>query len=266
MPGELRPVTGQLAAGRSGALEQSRARPQFVMSAIPCCDRERAACNTQRDHEQQSGDPAAPARRRPCSPGRAAAVARARRGVVRLAAALAGLVAIVAYLFVALSRLDYPFALEWLEGNSLVEVHRILAGQPLYPAPTAGYVPDGYPPLYFAVSAAAARVLGRLVPAAAAGLPGVLARLLRAARPPGPARDGQHRGRDRRRGPVRRDLLRHRHLVRRRPGRLAVPRAEHRRPVRRPVDARHRAAPSPRECCSPPRPSPSRPGWPRASR
>jgi hypothetical protein len=78
----------------------------------------------------------------------------------RLAAALAGLVAVSAYLFIALSRLTYPFALEWLEGNSLVEVHRILAGQPLYPAPTAGYVPDGYPPLYFAVSAAAARVLG----------------------------------------------------------------------------------------------------------
>jgi hypothetical protein len=39
-------------------------------------------------------------------------------------------------------------------------VHRILAGQPLYPAPTAGYVPDGYPPLYFFVSAAVARVLG----------------------------------------------------------------------------------------------------------
>jgi len=80
--------------------------------------------------------------------------------VARLAAALAGLVAVGAYLFVALSRLTYPFALEWLEGNSLVEVHRILAGQPLYPAPTVQYVPDGYPPLYFAVSAAAARVFG----------------------------------------------------------------------------------------------------------
>jgi hypothetical protein len=77
-----------------------------------------------------------------------------------LAAALAGLVAIGAYLFVALSRLDYPFALEQLEGNSLIEVHRILAGQPLYPAPTAAYVPDGYPPLYFFASAAVARVFG----------------------------------------------------------------------------------------------------------
>jgi hypothetical protein len=79
---------------------------------------------------------------------------------VRLAAALAGLAAIGAYLFIALSRLGYPFAVEWLEGNSLVEVHRILAGQPLYPAPTAAYVPDGYPPLYFFVSAAVAHVLG----------------------------------------------------------------------------------------------------------
>jgi hypothetical protein len=78
----------------------------------------------------------------------------------RLAAALAGLVAIVAYLVIALSRLTYPFTVEWLESNSLVEVHRILAGQAVYAAPTAGYVPDGYPPLYFAVSAAAASVLG----------------------------------------------------------------------------------------------------------
>src|ERR1700749_2005972 len=82
------------------------------------------------------------------------------RSIVQLAAGLAGLVAIGAYLYIALSRLTYPFALEWLEGNSLVEVHRILAGQPLYPAPSAQYVPDGYPPLYFFISASVARVLG----------------------------------------------------------------------------------------------------------
>ncbi len=78
----------------------------------------------------------------------------------RLTVALAGLAAIGAYLFVALSRLDYPFAVQPLEGNSLVEVHRILAGQSLYPAPTAKYVPDGYTPLYFYAAAGAARVLG----------------------------------------------------------------------------------------------------------
>jgi hypothetical protein len=101
---------------------------------------------------------------RPRDAAKSAIDGRSRRQLapraVRLAVALAGLAAIGAYVFVALSRLDYPFALEPLEGNSLVEVHRILAGQPLYPAPTAGYVPDGYPPLYFLVSAAVARVLG----------------------------------------------------------------------------------------------------------
>ena len=93
---------------------------------------------------------------RPAAHGALSSAAR----VMRLATALAGLAAIAAYLFVALSRLGYPFPVEWLESNSLVEVHRILAGRPLYTAPTVQYVPDGYPPLYFAVSAGLARVLG----------------------------------------------------------------------------------------------------------
>ncbi|MDQ2813450.1 MAG: glycosyltransferase family 39 protein [Actinomycetota bacterium] len=80
--------------------------------------------------------------------------------IPRLAAALLGLAAIFTYLVVALLRLNYPFPLEYLESNSLIEVHRILTGRPLYAAPTVGYVPDGYPPLYFATSAAAASVLG----------------------------------------------------------------------------------------------------------
>ena len=78
----------------------------------------------------------------------------------RLAAALLGLAAIVTYLVIALFRLSYPFPLEYLESNSLVEVQRILTGHALYAAPTVSYVPDGYPPLYFATSAAAASVLG----------------------------------------------------------------------------------------------------------
>jgi Dolichyl-phosphate-mannose-protein mannosyltransferase len=79
---------------------------------------------------------------------------------VRLAAAFFGLAAIATYLVIAVLRLTYPFPLEYLESNSLVEVQRILSGHPLYTAPAVGYVPDGYPPLYFATSAAAASVLG----------------------------------------------------------------------------------------------------------
>ena len=41
-----------------------------------------------------------------------------------------------------------------------MEVQRILAGHALYASASVGYVPDGYPPLYFATSAAAASVLG----------------------------------------------------------------------------------------------------------
>ncbi|MFG1680918.1 glycosyltransferase family 39 protein [Nonomuraea sp. NPDC049269] len=77
-----------------------------------------------------------------------------------LLAAAAGLVAMAVYVGVAVSRLGYPYALEWLEGNSLVEVERLLTGRPLYSAPTVDYVPDAYPPLYFATSAALASVLG----------------------------------------------------------------------------------------------------------
>jgi hypothetical protein len=79
---------------------------------------------------------------------------------VRAAAALLGLAVIGTYLAIALARLTYPFTLEILESNSLVEVHRILAGQPLYAPPTVSYVADGYPPLYFALSAALGSALG----------------------------------------------------------------------------------------------------------
>ncbi len=80
--------------------------------------------------------------------------------VARVLAAMAGLAAIGVFLWTAARRLGHPYALEWLEGNSLVEVGRLLSGRPLYSAPTIGYVPDGYPPLYFVVSAGPAGLLG----------------------------------------------------------------------------------------------------------
>lgn len=80
---------------------------------------------------------------------------------MRALAAAAGLAVIGTYAGIAVARLGFPGHLEILEGNSLVEVHRILAGQQLYPAPSASYVPDGYPPLYFTVCAAVAGVLGQ---------------------------------------------------------------------------------------------------------
>jgi 4-amino-4-deoxy-L-arabinose transferase-like glycosyltransferase len=72
---------------------------------------------------------------------------------------------IVAYLVIALARIGYPFALEWMESDSLDSVRRILAGQPLYVQPSLSFTPSGYPPLYFYAAAALARVLGIGFPA-----------------------------------------------------------------------------------------------------
>jgi hypothetical protein len=77
-----------------------------------------------------------------------------------LLAAAAGAAAIAVYIGTAARRVGYPYALEWLEGNSMAEVQRLLAGKPLYCPPTVDYVADSYPALYFAVSAGLAGVLG----------------------------------------------------------------------------------------------------------
>lgn len=63
---------------------------------------------------------------------------------------------IAAYIVVAFFRLSYPFDLEWLEGNSVVHVVRILSGQSIYVKPSLEYIPYNYTPLFFYVSAVAA--------------------------------------------------------------------------------------------------------------
>lgn len=78
------------------------------------------------------------------------------KGVLLVGAALY----IVAYLGVALSRLTYPFELEWLEGVTSAHVDRVLAGQPLFVPPSLEFVPLLYPPFYYYVSAAASWLTG----------------------------------------------------------------------------------------------------------
>lgn len=65
-----------------------------------------------------------------------------------------------AYLAVALLRLRYPFDLEWMEGGSVDHVARILQFQPLYVPPQVSFIPFEYPPLYFYLSAAVAKLVG----------------------------------------------------------------------------------------------------------
>ncbi|MGH9062914.1 MAG: glycosyltransferase family 39 protein [Acidimicrobiales bacterium] len=84
----------------------------------------------------------------------------ALRSLLGLAIVAGTAAAIGVYLWIALHRDTYPFQIEWLESNSLVEVHRILHGQALYVRPNVWFVPDEYPPLYFYVSAVVAAATG----------------------------------------------------------------------------------------------------------
>jgi hypothetical protein len=82
-------------------------------------------------------------------------VAIARRMVVGLATLwIAALVVVFAL------RVGFPLELEWMEGGIVHQAHRLQAGQPIYPPPSADFVPFLYTPLYPMVLA----VLGFVLP------------------------------------------------------------------------------------------------------
>lgn len=72
-------------------------------------------------------------------------------------------IAVILFLFVALSRIQYPFAIEWLEGNTFLHVLRVLQGQPLYVAPSYDFIPLIYTPLYYYLSAPVAIATGNIM-------------------------------------------------------------------------------------------------------
>lgn len=64
------------------------------------------------------------------------------------------------YVWVALHRVGYPYELQWMEGGAVDVVHRVVQGHGIYGPPSLGFTPWPYPPLYFWVSAAVARMVG----------------------------------------------------------------------------------------------------------
>lgn len=86
-------------------------------------------------------------------------LARVTRGLSIVAAVVAGLY-VVTYLAVALLRLPYPFELEFMEGDSVDQVWRVLRGLPLYVPPSVDFVPAMYTPLYYYIGAAFSSVMG----------------------------------------------------------------------------------------------------------
>jgi 4-amino-4-deoxy-L-arabinose transferase-like glycosyltransferase len=72
---------------------------------------------------------------------------------------------LVGFVIAGVLRLSYPYPLDRMEEAAVQVVRHMLSGQPAYGPPTLTYVPVVYPPLYFALAAAAGLVTGAsLVP------------------------------------------------------------------------------------------------------
>lgn len=67
---------------------------------------------------------------------------------------------LASYLVVALTRISYPFELDYMEGGHVAHVQQILDGKPLYDTPSLDWVAFCYSPLYFYVSSWLACVVG----------------------------------------------------------------------------------------------------------
>lgn len=80
--------------------------------------------------------------------------ARLRRLTIALTAVW---IAVMTLVFAA--RIGFPLELEWMEGGSLHAALRLQQGEPIYPRPSAEFVPFLYTPLYPAVLAALGLVL-----------------------------------------------------------------------------------------------------------
>lgn len=78
----------------------------------------------------------------------------------RVLVGLAAAAPLAAYLWVALHRIGYPFELDWMEGGSVELAARVAGGHSLYVAPSLAFVGWTYPPLYYFVAAAVAKLTG----------------------------------------------------------------------------------------------------------
>ena len=67
---------------------------------------------------------------------------------------------LVVYILIALSRMTYPYQLEWMEGGAVDHVRRILTGHQLYGKPSLSFTTFIYTPLYFYVSAIVTTFIG----------------------------------------------------------------------------------------------------------
>jgi 4-amino-4-deoxy-L-arabinose transferase-like glycosyltransferase len=63
--------------------------------------------------------------------------------------AAAAIFFIMLFAYVSLSRIGYPFELEWMEGGSVEHLERIMDGESIYTPPSLEFIPYIYTPLYY---------------------------------------------------------------------------------------------------------------------
>lgn len=79
---------------------------------------------------------------------------------VQLVLGAVAVLPVLGYVVVALQRIGYPYELTYFEGSTVEVTARVAAGQPLYGPPSTSFTPWPYPPLYFWVTGAVARLFG----------------------------------------------------------------------------------------------------------
>jgi len=80
--------------------------------------------------------------------------------VLKTLSALAAGYYLALFLYISISRLAFPIAIDWAEGAVLIQVNHLLAGYGMYARPDATYTALIYPPLYFYVAAAMTKIFG----------------------------------------------------------------------------------------------------------
>ncbi|HZK75589.1 MAG TPA: glycosyltransferase family 39 protein [Candidatus Kapabacteria bacterium] len=71
-----------------------------------------------------------------------------------------GVAFIALVLALSILRLMYPYEIEWMEGAMVDHAIRVIAGQPIYTAPSLDFVAWLYPPLYYYAVAAVMKLTG----------------------------------------------------------------------------------------------------------
>ena len=80
--------------------------------------------------------------------------------LLSLAIVVASALPVLRFVATALTRIGYPYDLEWCEGGTLAHIRVVLAGQHIYREPSLEFTPYLYPPLYYYVSALPSLILG----------------------------------------------------------------------------------------------------------